>query len=110
MKTNNQLVAEFMGLEWNSYERLKRNYESNWVELMSVVEAIEKISFNSHELYSVQIVDKSCEVIENPQYRWTLQENEEMPDIYFREQSKIKAVYKAVVIFIIWYNTKTIKP
>lgn len=43
VNSDNFLIAEFMGLDWNGYECLKRNYNANWSELMPVVARISKM-------------------------------------------------------------------
>src|SRR5690349_11552057 len=43
IKSENELIAKFMGLEWNTYEKLKCDYDSNWKELMPVISKIHNL-------------------------------------------------------------------
>lgn len=107
-KTDNELIAEFMGYErsrepWDQGEyayTMKLNpvwnkwmvpsnmrFATSWDWLMPVVEKIES---SCH----VQINGKSCHITN--------------ADVYFggRKDSKIESVYSASIEFIKWYNNQ----
>jgi hypothetical protein len=105
IQENNSLIAEFMGLEWDSacnawyknekdpewgIDTDKLKYHSSWDWLMPVVEKIEQLSFNPCVQFWVTIEANEC-VIQN-----------ETEDVSFRHisASKIEATYKAVLKFI----------
>ena len=119
MKTDNELIAEFMGMSsfktehdtfWHPNEKctpenwkyhsldLDNFYPKSWDWLMPVVDKIESTPF-SNFLYSspgywVVIDGDSCEIKEDKLTIITKSKG----------VSKIDAVYKAVVEFIKWYN------
>lgn len=99
MKTDNELVAEFMGLAhqlhlWecpitgNYIPEEELQYHCNWSWIMPVVEKVEKQGF------TVTIEMELCIIEGN------------IADYYKQtyDGSKIKAVYNAVLTFIKWYN------
>lgn len=88
--TDNELIAEFMELEWNSYERLKRNYDSNWNELMPVVIKAKELSFLVNNSIAPWI--KAI----RPVNRGLI-------------NADLQAIYKGVVSFIKWYNQQNSK-
>ena len=127
MKTDNELIAEFMGAEFvnddldnfpngyyiNHREMLPSwfDYDNSWDWLMPVVEKIRTLEY-SNALYggnwTDMIFDETCVICEFPQ-------------AYFGDKGKIvnrcseiiacqsgntmiEATYKAVVEFIKWYN------
>lgn len=113
MKTDNELIAEFMGMvknkgnQWayeNEIEIIDNEsyvpiwwhtadlaYDTSWDWLMSVVDKIEALNF------TVQIINYYCK-IQHPKYPHFNSDSELC-------LSKIEAVYKVVVEFIKWYNT-----
>ncbi len=105
MEDNNKLIAEFMGYEvtFDGYCDNRPNKESylgipmlkfmfrNWNELMSVVEKIQSIDGG---LFCVTIDQNVCKV-------WSEDSSYEIVTTDF---STMEAVYKAVVLFINWYN------
>lgn len=118
MKTDNELIAEFMGgvfgrpheddaEGWRfkpqptSYYRdnavhVKLNYDSDWNWLMPVVEKIEKLyrdAFPSNEEFVRRILAK-----ENPL------DGPYMDVVGLPLSTPISEVHKAVVNFIKWYN------
>lgn len=114
MKTDNELIAEFMGLKSISKKEFEKcpekysiekesiieyqRYHVDWNWLMPVVDKIESTPF-SNFLYSspgywVVIDGDSCEIKEDKLTIITKSKG----------VSKIDAVYKAVVEFIKWYN------
>jgi hypothetical protein len=104
----NRLIAEFMGYSLddenlNSYSILKNGifnyirldnlkYNSDWNDLMEVVEKIESLGYSFRVEGSTVIV------------KHTDSEFKEMFG-YSETYSKIEAVYNAVVEFIEWYNS-----
>jgi len=40
MKHNNELIAEFMGIKWSTYEMLRYDYQRDWNSLMPVISKI----------------------------------------------------------------------
>ena len=116
MKTDNELIAEFMGAVYmdvtdhhgNAYKNvpippnkiiieetccrysLDFEYHSSWDWLMPVVEKIKQLYNDSEDIFKEEWYTKSI-----------FQMGIMMP---------IKAVYEAVVEFIKWYNTQNPKP
>ena len=104
---NNKLIAEFMEHKptfevyiddvLTTLERPIKNYNSDWNWLMEVVEKIEGLGYWIEILTGIEkicligSINSSCES--------------------FRvvEETKIKAVYNAVVAFIEWYNKNAVK-
>lgn len=79
-------------------------YHIDWSWLMPVVEKIESLY---DENISVKIFDSRCDIELVTQY--AVAHDFHIPTFYEREDSKIKAVYKAVVRFIQWYNQQSAK-
>lgn len=75
------------------YDQL--GYEHNWCMLMPVVEKIEDIVVNKESVFNVIIEQCFCEVVIN-------HTSETIVDI--DADTKIKAVYKAVLKTIKWIN------
>lgn len=131
MKTveeNNRLIAEFMGAEvyeapnfhgkiiwWAKYpfdntpmidERVRNllnlEYATSWDWLMPVVEKIEHSSIGEYISFSVNVINQSCCIychFKNAQDGVIYQTPwGQAPD------TKIEAVYSAVIEFINWYN------
>jgi hypothetical protein len=106
----NEVFARFMGLDWNSYERLKRNYESDWRELMPVVEKIESLGYDSY----IEFLKGYTSLYDNITH-------DDVHCAYFEDQQgvridkvakspvKIEAVYNACYSFITWYNNQNSK-
>lgn len=102
-KTDNELIAEFMGIRFDAsgqcpeikyswrpgvYDPLRvehLQYNNNWSWLMPVVEKIESLG------YEVDVYKHACEINVEDMIRW-------------EAESKIEACYKSVVEFIKWYN------
>ena len=117
VEESNKLIAEFMGKSlqksnfWSSVlgyadEFIIINgkpkwslsdipYNLDWNWLMPVVDKIESISKNEECAYNVQIEQCFCTIVEN-------HNSNEIVDV--DADTKIEAVYKAVVEFINWYN------
>ena len=90
MKTDNQLIAEFMG-----DNRSRRLYRTSWDWLMPVVEKIEKLySVNFPPDFVQRLLSGEKEIIDH-QY---------MDVIALPLATPISEVYDNVVIFIKWYN------
>lgn len=111
MKTDNELIAEFMGgrkqiigddqlhgyspgtILWHGLfdehgHTTYLSFDDDWEWLMPVVEKIESLD------YEVDVYKHACEI-----------NTEDM--IRFEASSKIEACYKAVVEFIKWHNQQT---
>jgi hypothetical protein len=78
------------------------NYHDDWSDLMPVVEKIEKTKVGNYYAFPVKIMNRFCCVeCHEANYR---------PGIIYQTpyghnpDSKIEAVYKAVIEFIEWYN------
>ena len=83
MKTDNTIIAAFMGL------RIKHpKYDTDWNWLMPVVKKIESLG------YRVTIVRHICRI----------DLTEESKLIISEDIKKIEAVYSACLEFIKWYN------
>lgn len=80
-------------------------YHSSWDALMPVVEKIEALQDNSIQFY---IKDRRAYVERDTQASLADESLPDLPECYsgFCE-SKIEAVYSAVVQFIKWYNTNS---
>jgi len=94
MKTDNKLIAEFMA--GRPVETHHNQYHTSWNELMPVVEKIEENHFT-------KIVGKHCSINQAK----TSEFNNWIATVgmtFAPCKTKIEAVYKAVVIFIKWYN------
>jgi len=105
---NNKLIAEFMGIEFNSFgdkcnhplisaawppvECLQ--YNKSWIWLMPVVEKIESLDF------VVQMHLGSCFIKRQEQF---IAEQAKYISKY-QGKSKIEAVYKSIIEFIKWFN------
>jgi hypothetical protein len=100
--------------EFESFEHLFE-FHSSWDWLMPVVEKIENIDIrnNGYDFPKVKLMGDHCEIFTFATYRGT--------SFYWKKyysitgtfhnhpnqcESKIEAVYKAVVEFIKWYNEK----
>jgi len=106
MKTNNELIAEFMGLpltkevpEFTEGRKIKTvpfqnwKYHSSWDWLMPVVEKIAKLESENIDMFNKPIGDA----------------NKEASMQYFNVTglfitTSIDKVYKTVIEFIKWYN------
>ena len=102
-KTDNELIHEFMGHDWKTgtfswrpgvYDPMKLEhleyYQKSWDWLMPVVEKIEAIDVDDLIL---EIRYKLCHI-----------EYDEFGIRNFKGETKIEAVYKAIIEFIKWYN------
>lgn len=111
-KTDNELIAEFMGFKpqkselGNTYSHpdlmgvyggvgMKLKYDTSWDWLMPVVEKIESL------------LDKfRGETIDISRNRCTITGNDNRSLFDLRAKSKIEATYIAVVTFIKWYQNQ----
>ncbi len=110
---NNKKIAEFMklptevfksgilnyGFNEAWYELEELSFNSSWDWLMEVVEKIESVFDSS---ISVKIEANYCSISTSSQYAMAFPERDcELDEV---GQTKIQAVYKAVIGFIDWYN------
>jgi hypothetical protein len=99
----NQYFAEPNGVWGNRLEVL--HFSTSWDWLMKVVEKIERIPSYDKDRFStiVTIGNKECRIQSG---RYNMNEKRDgYADIYFgMENSKIEAVYKAVIKYIEWDN------
>ena len=109
---SNQLIAEFMGIEFDpeihlfyGYEWDEHNngvpeyevyYHQSWDWLIPVVEKIETIIFENDEYYNFQILG-GCYVVIISSHGHELITVD-------NGQSKLECAYLAAVQFIEWYN------
>ena len=122
--TDNEIIAKFMGLDWQTmqvetpsddYEAHELvpmtvnnlSYDTSWDWLMPVVEKIESETIHPQFDFSLHLERRHCDItcvlrpsgVEPP------------PDIVLHlghdGDSKIELVYKAVVEFIKWYDLQT---
>lgn len=98
---NNRLIAKFMGedslteFNWVLFRNgIGVQYESNWSELMPVVEKIETSILDGDVV--IKIEGDNCFITYGD--TWNL---------YSTLDSKIESTYQAVVEFIKWYNEQT---
>ena len=98
MKTNNKLIAEFMGYSdlGNKGDFSYLKYHTCWNRLMPVVEKIENFG------YEFIIVESSCYIKHNTDHS--------IKELFHIEtiESKIYTTYNAVLKFINMYNKKLI--
>ena len=103
---NNKLIAEFMGFVevdsgWYNYmpqlQAQDLKYHVSWDWLMPVVDKIERIVFDEENSFNVTIGSGIYCVVQDLH-------GECYEMIYDDEETKIEAVYKAVVDFIKWHN------
>jgi hypothetical protein len=112
MNTNNKIIAEFLGIKTISEQDFlnynyntneignmhileSKKYDTDWNQLMEVVEKIESLG------YTVKVA-KYIVIIDNPKNKGN--------HIAFRtdwEHTKIQAVYNACLDFIKWYNEQS---
>jgi hypothetical protein len=88
MKTDNELIAEFMGKPDHIMSELLK-YHTSWDWLMPVIHKIFTVPFDS--------VDGLREFTDKP--------NTIFDALSFGLHSEIEEVHKAVVEFIKWYNS-----
>lgn len=108
----NKLIAQFMGYKVHThrgcpflykyilqgqleYDLRELEYDSSWDWLMEVIEKIEHLDTG----YEVCIIDKECE-IGTMGYQYTRV-------ALGKANTKIEAVYIAIIQFIKWYNDKS---
>jgi hypothetical protein len=110
---NNKLIAEFMGNQLDTVENIywiddniigkygfapdELVYNTDWNWLMSVVKKIETLNYDFKILGGNWVIITDIDPDRN--------EGEEIIEIGGKE-SKLKAVYTAVIEFINWYNLK----
>ena len=120
---NNKLIAEFLGLkiekdlvyipkynsgDWEKISKLK--YDTDWNDLMKVVEKIENsqanVEIKSHwsPFVEANIHQTTIKVFEYTKMH-TAYSSEEVVTIYTNpNRNKLENVYEGVVKFIEWYN------
>lgn len=130
----NKLIAEFMGFAYlDDFNYPEQNevgwynsegdccgkelyFHSSWDWLMPVVEKIENIDIrnNKHDFPKVKLNGDSCEIFAYATFRGTTYYWKKWMDISgnFHEhkthcESKLEAIYKAVIEFIQWYNQQS---
>ena len=109
IEEGNKLIYDFLNPEssskqyfndigWNHY-CLRRGYHGNWNSLINALNKIEELGvstdlhyFRANKLHTVTLFGYSLEY-----------------DCTSTSESKIKALYEAVVKFIKWYNNKETK-
>jgi hypothetical protein len=91
---SNKLIAEFMGFDIDKRNPNTILYHSDWNWLMEVVEKIESKGFDVHINTCV------CRVSDVGEDRFEDIET-------FNSNSKLQAVYQAVLEFIKWYKNQT---
>ena len=117
MKTNNKIIAEFMGVKESQYK--------NEYEMYSVIECIEDEENEKHFF-------KPDEMLFNSDWNWLMEVVEKIESIGFtfetkknwaritrkgeniilrweEDKTKIEAVYNACIEFIKWYNENSAK-
>lgn len=124
MKEDNKLIAEFMGYtqlpdgsyymsDHQEYDMLLGSYvnfynpdnmkfNTSWNWLMPVVEKIETLETEFDGKFRVEITHHTCVITGNKSLfseQW-----EKVYDVSISHDSKIKAVYDAVIQFITWWN------
>lgn len=105
----NKLVAEFMNFEWfeinKPYIAVRKpnggvkHFQTDWNDLMEVVEKIETLP---DEKFQIEINGKWCNFFDMKTFKSIEFEKAE-------NESKIQNCFEAVVMFIRWYNDKTIE-
>lgn len=95
----NILIATFMGHSTENYYR----YDAYWDQLMPVVDKIDKLTL-LNETYFRTTIGGSRNRTHCYIYKYTPGASVGKEVSEGHENSKINAVYKAVVEFIKWYN------
>jgi hypothetical protein len=125
-KTDNELIAEFMDTPvYQTYADVQAvpiddlkpyfladqiKYDTSWDWLMPVVEKIQEPEISAdakrilREPAEVTIFYKNCQI------EYSDDDNEYSPPNGVKGETKIEAVYKAVVDFIKWYNSQKQTP
>ena len=101
IKENNDLIERFMGGFHEKMVIHASTYHESWDQLMPVVGKIE----NSHENIDVLFYPQGCAITRS---RDTLESKVQF-SYCTDEDTKIEAVYKAVVEFIKWHNKEVAK-
>lgn len=118
MKTDNELIAEFMGFEMISTDRWMTRYttglldpyfgqfgavhmrfDSSWGWLMPVVEKISKMD----KMICINFYNDSHTTVTKI-YSWGL--GDDLHEAEFENESAIASVYQAVVNFIKWHHAQ----
>jgi hypothetical protein len=108
MKTDNELIAEFMGrpltcMHDMGHEVVERriNYDDYWQEWNNLMPTLEKISGIDSKTWlrspNIEITPNYCSIVVMGTELTVFQ-------IYIRKPHWIDAAYSAVVQFIKWYN------
>lgn len=111
IKLNNELIAKFMGWEYEIHShtyrlgdsiRLNINFNSNWELIMPVCEKINTLNPNGDgsEQFEVTISHNACEIVRlwcgNIQGRWKTG--------LYNKLNTLESTWFVVVEFIKWYN------
>ena len=111
IRKNNILLAEFMGEKvddqgMGGYDISDLEYHESWDWLMPVVIKIESVCTLSKvkSMVSVSIADNDCRIEQDPQHAIAFKEEIEFEDIWEVKDTKMEAVYEAVIKFVIWIN------
>lgn len=101
---SNKLIAEFMGVEpmnWNPSHAIK-DYHNSWNMIMNVIDKIES------DIYlHIKICKLNCAIYwmgVEPEDKKLFEFLESFKGIDVDSDTKIKAVYTAIVYFILIYN------
>lgn len=93
-----RILAEFTN---NETLKLASVWGIDWVDMMQVVEKIEKIKSSVHGNFGVYISSNSC-TIQGSKFRSDNPNNVYFADTY--KNSKLEATYESCLSFIKWYN------
>ena len=74
------------------------DFHTNWNTLIPVVEKIE--SMYNGIAFSVVIENCLCKINQNTQHWMAFKDTIDLPEIWFREETKIESVWLAVIEFI----------
>lgn len=99
MKTDNELIAEFMGFHGN-----KLIYDTSWDWLVKVLERIESKGYDNAVFF-----DGLHSINERNDFIIYKKQGGATELIRNKSNTKIKAVYGGVVSFIRWYNSQNKK-
>ena len=103
IEEGNEIITEFIGSATDCFW----SYDSDWNELMYVIEHIEKIRDDHHGYFAVNVVGNTC-TIQGTNF-WKYIKDSDYGTVYMSDTnatflSKIESTWYVVVQFIQWYK------
>lgn len=109
---NNKLIAEFhdptwkdrIDISWENIEDYVPSYHKYWDYLMPVVEKIESLKPENNSNTRFQFIIKGKMCLVNDKFKI---ERDDFLNLHYKvHESKLLAVWFAIVEFLKWYNEK----